>query len=190
MDYTSRYSRRHSRNEPGHAHELTFSCYRRHRFFQAERTCLWLSEAISAARSRLDFAVWAYVFMPDHVHLLIYPRRSQYDISAILKSIKEPVGRRALAYLKESRPDWLPRLTRVRGGRRERLFWQSGGGYDRNVTDPQTLGKIIDYLHMNPVRRGLVERTADWLWSSAGWYEDLRETALVPDRIPPEWSWT
>ena len=187
MNYKTRNSRRHSRNDPGHAHELTFSCYHKHRFLQADRTCLWLAEAISQARCRLDFSLWAYVFMPEHVQLLICPRCSEYDVSSILKSIKEPVGRKALAYLGEVRPDWLPRLTRVRGGRQERLFWQSGGGYDRNVTEPQTLWKMIEYIHMNPVRRDLVQRTVDWTLSSAGWYEDQRETVLVPDRIPPEW---
>jgi putative transposase len=31
----------------------------------------------------------------------------------------------------------------------------------------------IDYIHRNPVRRGLVERAIDWQWSSARWYEGL-----------------
>src|SRR5689334_1023452 len=109
-------------------------------------------------------------------------------MSAVLKAIKEPVGRRAMAYLGQHRPDWLPRLTRERGGRRERLFWQSGGGFDRNITEPRTLRSMIDYIHQNPVRRGLVERAADWAWSSAGWYEGDATCGLAPDRIPPEWA--
>jgi hypothetical protein len=66
--------RRHRRsyNEPGHAHELTFSVYHRYPFLKAERTCQWLVEAINAMRSELEVKVWAYVFMPDHAHLLIY----------------------------------------------------------------------------------------------------------------------
>ena len=34
---------------------------------------------------------------------------------------------------------------------------ESGGGYDRNVTEPKTLTATIDYIHMNPVRAGKVE---------------------------------
>ena len=188
MDHLSRSSRRRNCDEPGHAHELTFSCFRRFRFLEAERTCLWLIEAIAAARAGLDFDVWAYVLMPEHVHLIVRPRRAKYSIAEILKAVKEPVGRRAMAFLEERRPDWLPRLTRHRRGRRERLFWQSGGGFDRNIAEPQTLQHMIDYIHQNPVRRRLVSRAADWRWSSAGWYEGRDESVLAPDRIPPEWT--
>jgi hypothetical protein len=46
---------------------------------------------------------------------------------------------------------------------------------------------MIDYLHKNPVRKGLVERAIDWMWSSAAWFIDQIEVPLIPDPIPPEW---
>jgi putative transposase len=181
-------SRRRAYNEPGHAYELTFTCYRRYRFLSAERTCRWLAEAIEAARERLDFALWAFVFMPEHAHVIVWPRRPEYEVSAILGAIKEPVGRAAVKYLESHAPQWLPRLTRCRGRRTERLFWQSGGGFDRNICAPATLMAMMAYLHLNPVRRGLVERAADWRWSSAGWWFDgVDRCGLIPDAIPPEW---
>jgi putative transposase len=179
---------RRSVHDPGHAHELPFTCYRRHRFLSAERTCLWLAESVEPARARLDFALWAFVFMPEHVHLLIWPRRSEARMPAILSAIKEPVGRRAVKHISEHAPEWLPRITRKRGRRVERLFWQSGGGFDRNVWKPSTMMAMIDYRHANPVRRGLVERASAWRWSSASWWhEEIDRCGLVPDRIPPEW---
>ena len=66
MDWRLRSMRRPAINEPGHAHELTFTCYRRFEFLKAERTCAWLAEAIEQARREQDFALWAYVFMMDH----------------------------------------------------------------------------------------------------------------------------
>ena len=153
--------RRRGFNEPGHAHELTFSCDRRYRFLTAERTCGWLAEAIERARSKHDFALWAFVFMPEHVHLVIRPRRRDYAVSAILQSIKQPVGQRAVTFLEAHAPRWLPRITRQRGGTRERLLRRSGGGYDRNIDEPATLMAMLDDVHLNPVRRGLVERAAD-----------------------------
>jgi putative transposase len=45
-------------------------------------------------------------------------------------------------------------------------FWQPGGGYDRNITDKDTLVRMIDYIHENPVRKGLVTDPLDWKWSS------------------------
>lgn len=184
----TRRVRRRAYNEPGHVHELTFLCYRRYPFVQAERVCRWLADAIDVARVRLDFGLWAYVFMPEHVHLLAAPRRPETTVAAILKAIKGPVGRRAIAHLAEHAPHWLTRLTRRRGTKVERLFWQSGGGYDRNIWSPRALRAAIDYVHANPIRRGLVARPADWRWSSAGWFEGDSCSCLVPDRLPPEWS--
>jgi putative transposase len=153
---------RRSYDVPRHAHELTFTCYHRFRFLASGRTCGWLAEAIEQARVELDFALWAFVFMPEHVRLIVWPRQIGCAVSSILKAIKAPVGRRAIQYLESHAPEWLPRITRRRGTRIERLFWQSGGGYDRNIDEPKTLMAMIEYLHNNPVRRGLVDRPSDW----------------------------
>ena len=75
MDFRKRQQRPRGYNDPGHAHELTFSCYRRYRFLSRESTCEWLAEAIDAARRELQYDLWAFVFMPDHVHLIVYPRQ-------------------------------------------------------------------------------------------------------------------
>jgi putative transposase len=145
-----RFRHRKSYNDSGHAHELTFTCYQRFRFLASDRTRGWLVESIQEARVRLDFALWAFVFMPEHEHVIVSPRRADYSVESLLKAIKSPVGRRAVAYLEESAPEWLPRITRHRGSRVERLFWQSGGGYDRNVTEPSTLMAMIDYFARKP----------------------------------------
>jgi len=180
-------SRRRNFNEPGHAHELTFSCYQRHPFLKAERTCVWLEESINAARQKWGFNLWAYVFMPEHVHLIVAPRRADYDISQIRRAIKEPVARRVIEFLETESPEWIPRITARKGNLPRRYFWQPGGGYDRNIVEPRTLMQMVDYIHHNPVRRGLVERARDWKWSSACWYEDKGSTPIVLDRIPLEW---
>ena len=49
-------------------------------------------------------------------------------------------------------------------------YWQEGPGYDRNLTRRSTILADIDYLHHNPVRRGLVQTAVDWKWSSARFY--------------------
>jgi putative transposase len=173
-------------NLPGNAHELTFSCYQGYPFLRAERTCRWLLESIEEARKTLVFSVWAYVLMPEHVHLLIWPQQPKYNIARIRQKIKEPVGRKAISYLEENSPTWLTRVTRKRGRKTERLFWQSGGGYDRNIDSPHVLYASMQYLHLNPVRCQLVERAEDWLWSSAAFYAG-GTSPLTPDRIPPKW---
>ncbi len=184
---TKFHGHRRNYNDPGHAHQLTFSCYHRHRFLQAERTREWLRDAIVAARVEFDFDLWAFVFMPEHSHLIVHPRRPTYDIAKIRTAIKEPVGRKGIAYLRENAPEWLERIQIVKQDRVRYCFWQRGGGHDRNVIRPKTLLNMIDYIHMNPVRRKLVERPTDWRWSSAAWYVGIGDSPIPIDPIPPEW---
>ena len=181
---------RRTYNAPGHAHELTFSTYRRFRFLARDRVRGWFADALATARAKHDVAVWTYVVMPEHVHLLVRPRRAIYSIEEFRHDLKAPVGRRAFAYLEGHDPHWLPRLTRTRGTKTERLFWQPGAGYDRNVTDPKTLAAMIDYIHANPVRRRLCERPEDWSWSGAGWFLRGAPGPIPLDPIPPEWGVT
>ena len=140
-----------------------------------------LANALNKARVKYDFHLWAYVFMPEHVHLMAYPRARDYDIRAILKAIKQPVGRKAVLYLSRCSPVWMRRITVIRGVRAERFFWQPGGGFDRNVTEPKAALAMIDYTHGNPVRRRLVARAEAWRWSSAGSYDG--KNSLRPDVI-------
>ena len=84
-------------------------------------------------------------------------------------------------------PSFLAKLTVTRGdGTKEKRFWQAGGGYDRNVIEPTTLAKVIEYIHLNPVRRGLVERPEDWAWSIARWYAGFRPVPLEMDPTLPQ----
>jgi len=180
--------RQHRRNynEPGHAHELTFSCYHGFKFLQAERTCEWLRDSLNAARTAFKFDLWAFVFMPEHVHIIVHPRNEVYDIAAIRQAIKELVGRKGVEYLRSHAPEWLEKIRVVKGDRVRHHFWQAGGGYDRNAVEPRTLMQMIEYIHLNPVRRGLVTRAIDWKWSSANWYEGNGECPIKIDPIPRE----
>ena len=72
MHNNSKRRHRQRYDEPGHAHELT-CCYHRYQFLAAERTCQWLADAMNEARRAQPFWLWAYVFMPEHIHLIIYP---------------------------------------------------------------------------------------------------------------------
>jgi putative transposase len=172
-----------SYNEPGHAHELTFSCFRRLPLLSRDRTRHWFLEGLDKARRSQNLFVWAYVLMPEHVHVLVWPREPDYEVRLIRTALKVPVQRKALAYLRLHAPEFLPRLRDEQpNGEVHYRFWQRGGGYDRNVTDPETVRSMIEYIHNNPVRRGLVRQATDWPWSSARFYAG-QEAILAMDSL-------
>ena len=169
-------------NERWNAHELTFSCLGRRPFLTSERTRAMFAQAVARARRTHCFDVWAYVVMPEHVHLLIWPRLEPYSISAILKSIKQSVARRAIAYLRQFNPSGLARLATGQRDQPHR-FWLDGGGHDRNIWSKKYLLNAMTYMHNNPVKRGLVERAGDWVWSS---FRDWEKISAGPIPIDKE----
>jgi len=187
MDYKDRVHRPKGYNDPGHAHELTFSCYEKYAFLSKDRTCEWLAEQLDVVRRELNDHLYAYVFMPDHVHLVVMPNEREYDTSIFLKRLKEPISRKAVQFLKQESPEWLERIRVRRGSKVEHHFWQPERGYDRNIVKGKTLLAMIEYTHMNPVRKGFVQQPKEWKWSSAGWFEGQPLNDLQPDPIPIDW---
>ena len=169
-------------NEPGHAHFVTYSCFRRLPLLTRDRTRRWVIEAFETARAVHRFALWAYVIMPEHVHVLLRPRDAGYEMRRILVALKRPVSDAARRYLEQSHDDsWLNRLSVEYPSRRVFRFWQPGGGYDHNLFKSKTVMAVIDYIHLNPVRRGLVKDPLDWIWSSAGFYAGFENVPIRMD---------
>jgi putative transposase len=175
-------------DEPGHVHELTFSCYQRRPLLTNDRWRTMLGEAVDRAHERHRYRLVAYVFMPEHVHLLTFAEADASKVSDLLRAIKRPFSYRIKQLLTEANSPLLDGLTvRQRPGVQAFRFWQEGGGYDRNLTEAETIGAAIDYIHMNPVRRGLVPLTNEWRWSSASFYIDgEQQTPPTVDALPWE----
>lgn len=90
----------------------------------------WLIGSIIRAKVKYQYALWAYVIMPEHAHLLVYPLVKNYNISLFLKAIKQSVARKAKHYLEENDRNWLNKLTVKSGSKEVFRFWQAGPGYD------------------------------------------------------------
>jgi putative transposase len=172
-------------NRPGHrkqvrhsaeercVHELTFSCYQRMQLLTDDLWRGMLGDAVTRATENHEFDLIAFVWMPEHVHLLVLPRSRESRISALLNAIKRPFSYRVKQLLIEKKSPLLDRLTiRQRPGVMTFRFWQEGGGYDRNLWTPSAIRSAVDYIHLNPVRRGFCEKPSDWRWSSARFYDD------------------
>ena len=152
---------------PGDSHFLTFSTFKRLPLLTKHRSCQWVVDGIALSRERNPFDLWAWVIMPEHLHLALYPHRGT-KISSILKTLKQSVSKRAINWLKTNAADFLPTIEEVRpNGKRVYRFWQRGGGYDRNLRSVRDIHEKIAYIHQNPVKRGLVTEPEDFYWSSA-----------------------
>jgi putative transposase len=87
--------------------------------------------------------------MPDHWHALLWPTYP-ITISRVLQDIKYVSARRINRFRGRRGPVW------------QHQFW------DRFVRHRKELSGRFDYMHFNPVRRGLVTRPEEWRWSSWG----------------------
>lgn len=113
--------------------------------------------------------VWAWVLMPNHVHLILVPS----DEDGLRRALA-PVHRRYAGYIHAQR-------------KRTGHFWQ--GRFGAVAMDEEHLGAALRYVALNPVRAGLVARADDWPWSSVHAHlaaADDGITALAPvlERYP------
>ncbi len=149
-------------HESGQSHFLTFSCYQRQRKFASPDTYNLFLECLERMRLRFKMRIYGYVVMPEHVHLLLSEPASETLADA-------------MHFLKLS---FTKRL------RHTGSFWQKRY-YDRNVRDAAEFDEKLGYIHLNPVKRGLVKDPAEWEWSSFRHYS-LREVGRV--EIESEWT--
>jgi len=108
--------------------------------------------------------VYGYVVMPKHVHLLLSePERD--TLAGALKSLKQGVARRLIAIGCDH-------------------FWQKRY-YDFNVRNHRQFAEKLDYIHANPVKRGLCTDPSRWPWSSFIHYATGSEGIV---EIESEWT--
>jgi REP element-mobilizing transposase RayT len=97
-------------HEVGHLHELTFSCYRR---MPSLTNDMWrgkLARCVEAAGSEAAMELVGFVFMPEHVHLLVHPTVPSPSISRYLARIKQPFSKRIKEMLVGGHSRLLPKL--------------------------------------------------------------------------------
>ena len=147
--------------DKGHLHFVTFCCYRREARLEMTMARDLFEAALERMRQRYDFQVVGYVVMPEHIHLLVSePVRE--SLATGLQALKLSVARRS----------------------KQIPFWQARH-YDFNVFTEGNRAEKIEYMHWNPVKRGLVERMEQWRWSS---YRSYRTGEEGPVRVEQAWT--
>ena len=163
--------------ESEHLHFITCSCYRRLPLLRTVRARNVFVNILDQVRHRYGFALIGYVVMPEHIHMLLSEPRTGTP-STVLQVLKQRVsrqlrrkrGRRAVA-----------RQLELRLGNEDaslRQFWQRRF-HDFNVWSLKKKIEKLEYMHLNPIKRGLVEHPKDWPWSSYAAYS-AKGIAIIP----------
>jgi putative transposase len=169
-------------HEAGHLHELTFSCYHRMPWLTNDSWRDILARCVEAAGKEWAMQMVGFVFMPEHVHLLVYPTELNPSISCYLARIKQPFSKQIKEILVGQESRLLSKLTvQERPGKYCFRFWQEGPGFDRNLFSSEAISSSLEYIHNNPVSRELCRRAVDWKWSSAGYYHNVPPSQQHPD---------
>ena len=158
----------------GHLHFITCSCYRRLPLLRSARARNCFVRLCGEVRAKFGFALVGYVVMPEHVHLLISepPRATPSDV---MRELKQAV---AFALLPADGTHGQGRSQL----KQPRRFWQARF-YDFNVWSRKKKNEKLNYMHMNPVKRGLVRNPKDWLWSSYRAYMQFEPVLLSVNRM-------
>ena len=111
-----------------------------------------VERSIWHARTSL-FVTYAFVVMPDHLHLLIHPKKG--NISEIMKSIKENSSRDINTYIRQTYSG--DGAVAAIG----RFEWQKGF-YDHVIRDERDFFTHIEYIRYNPVKAGLCKEPEEY----------------------------
>ncbi len=146
-----------------HLHFITFSCYRRLPPLRTMRARSVIVEELSKDRAEMKFQLIGYVVMPEHLHLLI----SEPEIgtpSKVLQKLKQRVSRKMHKGSKSASSSQT-NLGFDDAGENSIPFWQPSF-YDFIVYSEGKRKEKLNYMHANPVIRGLVKHPKNWPWNS------------------------
>jgi len=140
---------------------ITAAAFQKHSLFQSDRMAGLLLDVLLSYRAQQKYLLHEFVIMPDHFHLLISPALT---LERALQLIKGGFSFRAKRELGFGGEIW------------EKSF------YDRRVRDWEEYCAFREYIHLNPVKKGLVVAAEQFPYSSAKGGVALD---AVPQRLKP-----
>ena len=163
----------------GHLHFITFTCYRRLPLLRSARARNVFVKLLGEARDRYRFALVGYVVMPEHIHLLIGEPATGTP-STVVQVLKQRVSRQLRR--KKRKPAGQLNLIFAEGDELLSRFWQRRF-YDFNVWSLKKRVEKLHYMHMNPLKRKLVDHPKDWPWSSFVFYSNKKNFLIRIDPV-------
>lgn len=129
----------------------------------------------------LNFSLFGYVIMPDHFHLLLQPCEKS-PLPKIMNYIKGNFARKYNEFINPDLQDNV-NLIDYQGGKLQKSFnsvWQKEY-YEYVIRDEKDFIEKLNYIHNNPVKKGLVKNPDEYEFSSyLQWYSGLRQKIQIP----------
>jgi len=126
---------------------------------------------LDEARTGYNFALVGCVVMPEHFHLLM-SEPAKGTPSSVMQVLKQRVAQKLRRRPRRRTHSGQLRLWQESPPAGPRAFWQRRF-YDFNVWSKRKRIEKLNYMHKNPVKRGLVACPEDWPWSSYSFYMGL-----------------
>lgn len=150
-------------------------------FAMDERFAMIVIENLKFYRKKYGFALYGYVIMPDHYHILINTW-GKYGIEKVKEDMNKFIARQIILDLKTRHAKELEKFrveSAPRKGHRAheyRIFQK--GGVDVELLSLKKVMEKIEYMHKNPIRADLVQSIEEYKFSSACNYY-LDEHSLI-----------
>jgi len=131
-----------------------------------------LVESIAYCRAKKGMELYAYCFMPSHVHLIF--RSANHDPSGLLRDFKKYTAKSIIKAIEEnsqeSRKEWLLDLIEQAGRKKSNILYRQLWQHHNKPIElwsEKVIKQKLDYIHNNPVASGFVTNPVDWKYSSA-----------------------
>lgn len=111
---------------------------------------------LRAVQTQMPFRLPALVVLPDHLHMLMMLPADDADFSTRVRKLK----REFIAALRQEAGIRVQTNAKGEANIWQRRFWE------HLIRDEQDYHHHVDYIHINPLKHGLVTRVRDWPFSS------------------------
>ena len=156
-------------SEPDRPYFLTCTVVEWLPVFTRRETVDILLDSWQYLRHHDSLKIYGYVVLENHLHAVA----GAENLPDVWRRFKSFTGRRPTELLTERGLEiFLKRMRLARkADRNDRKyqFWQEGS-HPQAIQDERMLRQKLDYIHLNPVKRGYVSAPEHWLWSSAAVY--------------------
>jgi len=134
--------------------------------FTSAIRCNILIESFEYCRAHKGLKIYGWVILDNHFHAVL----SAPDLSQVLADFKRHTAQRILEQITKEPCDWLLNqfeYFRAKYKTESRhQFWQEGF-HPQEIDSDEVMLQKLDYMHNNPVVRGLVAGPEHWRYSSA-----------------------